>query len=540
MAAGAGRPRPPPIQAWEWVIAVLVVAAGAVTWVLLSRRLWFYGDAWGHLTRREIGSIRDILTPKGGHVSALNTVVMRILYGLFRLDYFPWYPAAAAVVRGASHLVTWVVLRRCGTTPAVALGGLGLFTVLGTSGWIRAWFVGNPIGLAVVAVVTYLIAVCPRPGWRDQAWLWALLAVGLAAGTMTLALLGGAVVCALFVSRLRRWWPALLGALALYGGWLILEGGNPAATEALGRFTSGIWGVVRLWQVALAAAFGLPDVFGWVLLAALGGGLLWLGLRRRLGLREGLLLLTALAYAVMVALVRVASGTTAETSRYSYNICMLLLIALLPLVAPPSKRWAMAAGAAAGVALIALNGWLLREDFARFRKLAVASRHLVESTGEMIAAGEPVSDAFLMAQREGFMNLADFELLLRDGWDPPLSGSAEEQESARGTLRVRVRNNVPGFGSLEPGVIADGAGKESCRLVGPGGLEATVQSAGALSLAPSADEPSAVAVEWRDEYGIGRVSFTRADRGFLDLAQPLTTARLSLRASPPVRACGFG
>ena len=127
-----------------------------------------------------------------------------------------------------------------------------------------------------------------------------------------------------------------------------------------------------------------------------------------------------------------------------------------------------------------------------------------------------------------------------DGWAPPRAESVQVVESARGSLRVRVRVSFVGFEQLEPGVFPDAAAEGGCRRVGSAPLGATVRSSGILRVAPLSGRRTIVTVEWQDEYGLGRVQFSMVERRFLDLAQPLTTARLTVSADAPVRVCGLG
>ena len=69
----------------------------------------------------------------------------------------------------------------------VALGAAGMLMVLGTSGWLEAWFIGDPIGLVAFIAQVHLVATVKRPTAKHHAALLAAIAIGLLGGGLALS-----------------------------------------------------------------------------------------------------------------------------------------------------------------------------------------------------------------------------------------------------------------------------------------------------------------------------------------------------------------
>jgi uncharacterized protein YjeT (DUF2065 family) len=527
----------------EWiVVAVLALAAAAFAFTV-ARHGWFYADAWGHLARRTITDPASLLRPQGGHLAVVGAVVMRTLYGIAHLDYSPLFPAASAAAWASFGAVAWWWFRRRGAHPVVAIGSAAVLLFVGTGGWLQAWLVGNPFGLVAVIAAAHLVATTERPGPRHHVAAVLLILAALSSGGTGLTGTIGLGLAVLAAGRLLRWWPGFAVGAAAYGTWYLANRGTVRQLRpdlGLGEMITDLpAAVVRLWHLAPARLFRLPDTAGWVLLVLLVAWVASLVVRRRADLPTSAFLFGAFAFSVLAAGVRVVTGEAApgDQLRYSHNIIVFSVLALAPHIPVPPRRWGPAAVATLAAALTVVNAVALHAELEDSAQIGRGGRRVVEAAGAMIGAGEPVVDGFSLGLREGFLKEDEIRAFLDDGWNPP---PAAADDPTRGTLRIRRLPGRPPGWTTGSATAAATFVEDGCVRARPGnGVEIVVTGESTLRL--TSRSAFAVGLEWSDRFGTGARSFD-AEAGtplFFATAEPDGPALLTVTTGAALRVCGL-
>jgi hypothetical protein len=284
----------------------------------------------------------------------------------------------------------------------------------------------------------------------------------------------------------------------------------------------------------MVVVLGLLAGFGW---------LLWRG---RLRYWDWAFLSTALAYVLMVLLVRGGAGFSIAQARYGYT----LIVLAVPLVVPrlrPAAGWPpgvrIAVVALIGGALLAFNAgqWIgLTSDTERFFR---QTREGVEAAAAVVAGGEPAIDDLRLAALglpgTAGLKVADIRRLVADGWAP--DARPDQVEVMRVALRLRSAGSAP----EAPGrpLAVAGAGQDGCLPIARGRLvTAEVIDTGWFTLARAGGEGRGrVMITWQDRFGEFplRVGF-EAHRA-IQVAAPVSGSFLTIhnRSRETVTVCGL-
>ena len=527
---------PPPLSPRAERIAaaiITVVAVATVAW--LTRRNWFHVDVWDPLTTREIGSFDDLMRPRNGHWAVAQVVQTRTLYGIAGMDFFPLHQMPRLIgwpiVAGAA----WLLMRRRGADPYVALAAYAVLLVLGTSWFLQSWFVGMFVVALCLYGVAWLVDAESNPPLRAQIGMFLLLVAGLmSAGTMV-GVLGGTMLV-IVLARAWRWIGPVAAAAAVYGAWFLWYDVANAEGIDVGpsRLLEIPLGVAQVFAAALPKVLGLPPASAPVLAVGLVGSLVWLAYRRRLTRFDAIVMASV---AVFLALVVIRRGVNLH-DRYSNDTLVWLAPALVPLIRIPPRRWAWLVGAGvAGLVLVA-NVSRLAGGIGDLMPEVDDSRHIVETAAAIVADGEPfVAAASIDRVFARPLDADGLRRLVGDGWRPVPDPDRIEQ--ARGRLRAAF--------VAEPAVTggafrADRVDDEGCvRLRGGDEVVMLVTTSGALTV----DGPGwrRIDVTWRDAYGRGHYVSDRrppATRSLVVAAPDGGELRLTLLGDGrPIDFCGL-
>lgn len=318
---------------------ILAVAAAIVLW--LGRGITLIGDQWAWILSALDASPGQIFQDYNGHLMAttymLYDIVPRVGLGQF------WAYRIVALVLHLTVALLVFCLARTRLGPWLALAPAGIVAFLGTGA--DAFLSGLNYNLlsATAASLAALLAVDRRTRRGDLA-ACALLTLGLASFTLTVAYTAGVAVELLWQRARHRLWVPVAPA-ALYGVWR-LHWGSAAET---GR--QGAWAVLHhSFEAATGAFAGLAGVqlanfslkghFPWlsplaqVMLAVAVVVFAWIAARRR-PLSPRLANLTAAAV-VLWLLIGLGRGSQEDpySSRYVYQGAILAALILVELVSP--------------------------------------------------------------------------------------------------------------------------------------------------------------------------------------------------------------
>lgn len=531
--------RRPPVEAG---LATAAAVCGAVLIAWTARESWFVFDQWDFLTKREIGSVADLFEPHAGHWQTYTVVLHRVLYAVAGMDFSPWYVIPRAVFPSGVALAAFLAMRWRGAPPWLVWPVFGSLLFSGVSGWHTSATVGNSLVHAGALATAVVVARTDEPGRADLVLAGAALTVALSASGLGLAVFGGTVLAITASGRLRRWWPALAVAGAVYVAWYVAFGGG--ASSALDLSGETLRAAPRFAYDVVASAVGRvlwasewPDV---VLVAGLGLAVGWAVYRRRVGIFEGILLAAAGVYLPMVVLRRVATGqASAEAVRYAYVLMMLIVPALVPTVRVTRTVVRVGALAVAGIAFVG-NVLVLRNDLAAWEHIGQSSRRVVTAAADQLLAGEPALPAASPdPPRDGQLTVEGLRRLLDDGWRPQAGGSADVVGVARGNIRMLAQE---GFRTVERGPRAEAAldGDGCAELSEGGSIEMLVDRSGPISVAGEAG--AVAALEWSDSWGAGVMDVPAGSGPWIVwLADPGDDPAV-LRATSvgaPLRVCGL-
>ena len=137
----------------EWALALVAAAASVALMCWVGRDMWFRLDVWDFLAGREAGSFDSWVRPHAGHLQAVTVGLHRLLYGLFGLDFWPWYYLPAIVGYAGLALLVWRVLLRRGADRGIAFAAYLVVLFLGVSAFLSSIAVGGLIVLALLLLV---------------------------------------------------------------------------------------------------------------------------------------------------------------------------------------------------------------------------------------------------------------------------------------------------------------------------------------------------------------------------------------------------
>jgi hypothetical protein len=316
---------------WAPLGALVALVAG-VGWILLnSVHQWFFYDEWAFLVPRNDG---DLFEPHAGHWSTLPMLITQFLRDTIGMgDFWPYLLFAIAAHVGIS-LALWVIMRRVGVQPWVAVSLFFLFLVLGIGAENILWefqvgFMGAvALGLLVVLLVDDERRRLPI-GKAIAAVLVSILSLTFSGTSLPVVLAG------FLVSWRRRGFLRSLLLFAptavVYGVWyLITSRIYPAPGGSASEFTQFTVGIPKyvghmyvdgLTKLTPIPALGVLIVIALLLFVATRVPALWATQVTALALA-----CAGLAFALLTGYTRFSGGTHyASSSRYVYLVVCYLI-----------------------------------------------------------------------------------------------------------------------------------------------------------------------------------------------------------------------
>lgn len=363
--------------------------------------------------------------------------------------------------------------------------------------------------------------------------LFGLMALAVASGTIAAFGIGGLALAILVKRRPWRWLVPLGLAAALDGVWMagfgVLGGEDAEVVRSLAELPKALLDNLAN---AMNGLVGLPtsSPWGWLLLLAFTAAVLWVALRRGLGVFEITILAGALAYLVLISLARVDT----ERDAVATNVILILLPVIVPVASIPlGRRW-MIASIVVIVALTGAHLYRVESVVDSWVTVATKTRPLVDTMGSLIAEGEPYDGTLRKPHRilGRQMNLDGFAGLLDAGWRP----EPTERDRVEGEARVRLRVSFYGDPAERgaPEVVEAGVDEDGC-VTAPAGESVTLRLTGRTAVTVEAEARGDLVVGWSDGFGEGEARFdplTKNPRNLYPYApQPGATA--VLRAENP-------
>lgn len=508
----------PPGPRWarraELVAGLGCGLASIVILCFVGRELWFRVDTWDFLLRREAGSLDSWLLSHGGHLQMPAVGLHRFLYGVVGLDFWPWYHLPHLVAYAAVMFYMWRIFLRRGADRRVAFAAYLVLLFLGVSYFLSSVAIGSLIVLALLLAVAQMVEREGNPSWRQELLMSGALIAMVGSSSSGVAGLAACALVMLAFRGARRWWPSLVPAAVLYGGWFFTYGlGAEGGAFDPGQLAGAPARALRLLGSTVAGFVGWgPNdlVMGAVALVGLGLGLAWLIRHHRLGRFDGVLLLTAALLTLIVVAMRVEETAADVADRYEYLLVVFLMPVLVPRLRfregwPRAVQWAVLL--TVGGCLLGYNAWL-RVD-ASYRILEPRSavlRDSVERVGAVVASGQPTigylrlrDDLHLPADRA--LTVGEVSRLVADGWTPP-AVPASDVESLRTALRIYPIAGPPDPTAGFP-LAREGWEEGGCLLLPAGSsLSARVMSPGEITLAAVGSERrGGLLIVWQDGFG---------------------------------------
>ncbi len=327
-------------------IGVEALAIAAFSWI--GRNQWFFLDEWDFLATRDGGSVSDVLTPHNEHWTTVPIILYRLLWNVFGLHTYLPYQLMPLLAHVAVAAMVFVVIRRVGVNPWIAVAAASLFALFGPGSQNIVWafqitFTGGlAFGLAQLCLADHEGPV----DWRDFAaigcGLLALMCSGV--GLMMLVVVG----LAMFLRR--SWRIALLQAGPLgivYAAWYAVYGNVPGAQQGSASASQVLQYTGEGLKSTYRAMGQLPGL-GVAMAVALvvGLGLLW----KSSGMREVLsrygaplaLLVGSVLFIASAGTARadmIFGTTSAHQSRYLYIIAAMSLPAIAVAIDAIARRW---------------------------------------------------------------------------------------------------------------------------------------------------------------------------------------------------------
>jgi hypothetical protein len=367
-----------------FVLLALALAAAAVVLLTYGSGLTFFQDSWEFLMNRRGFTAAALLDPHNEHIVLFPVLIQKLLLQVFGMgSMMPESVVLTALLLGTAALVFVYVRRRLGPWPALIAAVLLAF--LGPAWQDLLW----PFQIGFVGSALFGVAMLLALEGDDRRWDTAaavLLAISIGFSSLGLAFAVGAAVDVLQRRRsrgLRR--ISLVGVpLALYAAWY--AGWGHKAENHLSAhhvlvspryvaegFTASIDSLLALSTIADEAVgrshWGLPVLI--VLLA-----LVLYGQFRKPGFPSRLWPAVAAAATFwFLAAFNSIPGREAYSSRYLYvGALFVLLIAADLLKGVRFNRWALLAGGALTLVVVAFNLVPLREGRDFFRSQTVITR----------------------------------------------------------------------------------------------------------------------------------------------------------------------
>jgi hypothetical protein len=310
------------------IVFAVVEAAGLVTYLVIGRHMWFFGDEWSVLASRGAG---EALHQHGGHLIALPFLALRFLYFGFGLRSYVPYMLTVIVLHLVIAALLRVIMRRAGVGPWIATTAATLYVFFGAGGQNILWaFQMTLAGAVAFGLAQLLFADHDGPIDRRD---W----IGLGFGLLAVLCSGAAVTMVAVVgiaALIRgRWRAALFHTVPLGLLWFLWSLRYGVAGKYIGNPR-----VLFNWdRRGIAASFrslGYVAPVGWAIAAMLIAGLVLARRRSQpTGRGRAALPLATLAGAVLFVTITGVSRSWfglhgATSSRYLDVVAALLLPAI--------------------------------------------------------------------------------------------------------------------------------------------------------------------------------------------------------------------
>jgi hypothetical protein len=423
---------------------VLLVLIGSVFLLLQARHLWFFGDDWAFLLARHPSEhpLEDLMRPHNEHWSAVPVLFFRTVYALFGMHHYLLFAVLPIAAHAVACLLFFLVQRRCGVHPWIAVGVTTVMVFLGAGAENLLWsFQVGMLSSAVFGLGALLVATGSQG--RHTVWItWLLSMLSLMSSGMAIPMLMWLGAFSLWRGGLRRALVLTVPPMIVYAAWFIIWGRQVDTGIPGSRLADVVplaWkGLAGTWE-AMSGFQGIGPVLVIALLAAA------LTLqpdsdRRALALSG---LVTAVATYLLLAHSRGGLGPDATSAyRYAYFGALMMLPALALVLHSLSDRLAArpverSLTVAVILALLVVPGAIGVVTFREgrdtltpdLRGRTIAASELARSSERLL--GDIVDEAFNPDITVDALRLASVAEALPDG---PVT--ARERLTARAALQV--------------------------------------------------------------------------------------------------------
>jgi len=205
---------------------VLIVLIGSVFLLLQARHLWFFGDDWAFLLARHPGErpLEDLMRPHNEHWSAVPVLLFRTVYALFGMQHYLLFAVLPIAAHAVVCLLFFLVQRRSGVHPWVAVGVTAVLVFLGAGAENLLWsFQVGMLSSAVFGLGALFIATGSQ-GRRAVGVTWLLSVLSLMSSGMAIPMLMWLGAFTLWRGGLRRALVLTVPPMLVYAAWFIVWG----------------------------------------------------------------------------------------------------------------------------------------------------------------------------------------------------------------------------------------------------------------------------------------------------------------------------
>ena len=205
---------------------VLIVLIGSVFLLLQARHLWFFGDDWMFLLERSISQrpVQDLMMPHNDHWTLVPIVVYRALFSVVGLQHYLVFAMLPIAAHAATCILLFLLLRRMGVLPWVAVGVTTVMVFLGAGAENLLWpFQVGMVGTAAFGLAALLVST-GSSGRRSLGlvWLLSILSVMTAGTAIPMLIWLGAFT--LMRDGLRRALVLTVPPMVVYAAWFLVWG----------------------------------------------------------------------------------------------------------------------------------------------------------------------------------------------------------------------------------------------------------------------------------------------------------------------------
>jgi hypothetical protein len=211
---------------WPIVTTVLIISVGSVFLLLQARHLWFFGDDWMFLLERSISQrpVEDLMSPHNDHWSTVQILIFRALFSVVGLEHYLVFAMLPILAHAAACILFFLVLRRCGVHPWVAVGVTTVMVFLGAGAENLLWsFQVGMVGSAVFGLAALLV-LTGTSGRRRLGLLWLLSILSLMTASTAIPMLIWLGSFTLLRDGLRRALALTVPPMIVYAGWFLVWG----------------------------------------------------------------------------------------------------------------------------------------------------------------------------------------------------------------------------------------------------------------------------------------------------------------------------